>query len=80
MDAEQIIPFLTGSLTLLAMWLAGSKRTSAWVIGLVNQGFWAATIVLFGVWGLAPLTTALTFIYARNLWRWHHEEETPDGR
>lgn len=70
---SQVIPFITGSLTLVAMWLAGSKHTAAWVVGLVNQLFWALTIVIFGVWGLAPLTAALTVIYARNLYRWHAE-------
>lgn len=69
----QLIPFLTGVLTLVAMWLAGSKRTAAWWVGLANQGLWAATIVVFGVWGLAPLTAALTVIYVRNLVRWRGE-------
>lgn len=73
MSASQIIPFITGTLTLVAMWLAGSKRSAAWAVGLVNQGFWALTIVLFGVWGLAPLTAALTVIYARNLIRWRSD-------
>jgi len=70
---RQAIPFATGTLTLIAMWLAGSKRTAAWGVGLANQILWYATIAVFGVWGLAPLTTALTFIYARNLWRWRAE-------
>ena len=69
----QLIPFATGTLTLVAMWLAGSKRTAAWVVGLANQFFWALTIIVFGVWGLAPLTAALTVIYARNLIRWRVE-------
>jgi len=71
---RQLIPFVTGALTLVGMWRAGSKKTDAWIIGLVNQGFWALTIVVFGVWGLAPLTAALTVIYARNLIRWRAEE------
>lgn len=70
---RQVIPFITGTLTIIGMWRAGSKRTDAWVIGLVNQFFWALTIILFGVWGLAPLTAALTVIYARNLLRWRSE-------
>lgn len=70
---RQLIPFVTGALTLVGMWRAGSKKTDAWVIGLVNQLFWALTIIVFGVWGLAPLTAALTVIYARNLIRWSRE-------
>jgi hypothetical protein len=67
---RQLIPLLTGSLTLIGMWRAGSKKADAWLIGLVNQGFWLLTIVVFGVWGLLPLTLALTGIYVRNLLRW----------
>lgn len=70
---RQIIPFITGALTIIGMWRAGSKHTDAWVIGLINQCFWALTIVMFGVWGLAPLTAALTVIYARNLIKWRSE-------
>lgn len=67
---RQALPFATGMLTLTAMWLAGSKRTAAWGVGLANQGLWAAFIVVFEAWGLAPLTVALTVIYSRNLLRW----------
>ena len=72
--ASQILPLVTGLLTLVAMWRAGSGRADAWAIGLANQGLWLATIVLFDVWGLLPLTVALTAIYARNLWRWRADE------
>lgn len=77
---RQLLPFTTGALTLLAMWLAGSKRSSAWAVGLANQVLWAATIVVFGVWGLAPLTAALTIIYTRNLLRWRNEARQQDSR
>jgi hypothetical protein len=70
----QILPFVTGALTIVAMWLAGNKRTEAWVVGLVNQGLWVATVVVFEAWGLLPLTVFLTFTYARNLVRWRGEE------
>lgn len=73
---RQIIPFATGALTLVAMWLAGSKRTAAWAVGLANQTLWGLTIVVFEVWGLAPLTIALTVIYTRNLIRWSRETPT----
>lgn len=76
---RQIIPFITGLLTIAGMWRAGSKKTDAWIIGLINQGFWALTIFVFGVWGLLPLTTSLTIIYARNLIRWRKEEQLEYG-
>lgn len=70
---RQLLPFATGMLTILAMWLAGSKRWEAWLVGLLNQILWAATIVVFDTWGLLPLTVFLTFTYARNLIKWRRE-------
>ena len=65
---------MTGGITILAMWLAGSKRWEAWAVGLANQVLWLATIIVFDTWGLLPLTVFLTFTYARNLIRWRCEE------
>lgn len=76
---DQLLPAATSVLTLAAMWLAGSKRSIGWVVGLVNQVLWAATIVVFEVWGLVPLTAALTVIYSRNLVRWRRLEAVEDG-
>lgn len=72
---RQLLPFVTGVLTLVVMWLAGSRRTSAWVVGLVNQVLWIAFIVVFEAWGLLPLSIALIFIYGRNLLRWRREDQ-----
>lgn len=71
---DQLLPFATGCMTLVAMWLSGSKRSAGWAVGLANQVLWAWFIVAFEAWGLAPLTVALTFIYARNLIRWRRED------
>lgn len=70
---RQMLPFATGCLTLVGMWLAGNKRTAAWAVGLVNQALWFAFIVVFEAWGLLPLSVALTLIYARNLIRWRED-------
>jgi hypothetical protein len=65
--ARQMLSLITAVLTLWGMWLAGNKRSAGWIVGLVNQVFWLATIIAFGVWGLLPLTVALTVVYSRNL-------------
>ena len=74
---DQLLPFATGCMTLVAMWLAGSRRALGWAVGLANQGLWLAFIVSFEAWGLLPLTVALTVVYARNLHRWRTTTPAP---
>jgi hypothetical protein len=76
--ARQILSLITAALTLWGMWLAGNKRSAGWIVGLVNQVFWLTTIIAFGVWGLLPLTGALTVVYSRNLLKWRREENVFD--
>jgi uncharacterized Tic20 family protein len=73
--ARQMLSLVTAALTLWGMWLAGNKRSAGWIVGLVNQIFWLATIVAFGVWGLLPLTVALTVVYTRNLLKWRRDDK-----
>jgi len=67
---EQLIALATSVITLIGMWLAGSKKSAGWVLGLANQGLWFAFIVAFGAWGLLPLNVALVFVYSRNFLKW----------
>ena len=53
--------------TLLVMWLAGEKRTSAWVLGLVVQVLWTVWALMIEAYGLLPVTLGLFVVYARNL-------------
>lgn len=71
---EQAIAVATSIGTLLMMWLAGRKKSLAWIVGLANQALWILFIVLFQAWGLLILTAALTVIYTRNLMLWRKEE------
>ena len=61
---------LTGAITLLAMWLVGRHSVWGWVVGLINQALWIALIRRRQLWGLVPLTLALTFLYTYNLLDW----------
>lgn len=73
---RQLVPLALSVNTLTVMWLAGNKRVVAWTLALVGQAGWFAFIVLFAAWGLLPLATGLTVIYARNLWLWRHATPT----
>lgn len=71
---HQLLPLLTGIVTLVAMWLAGSGRWTGWALGLANQVLWLAFIIVFDAWGLLPLLVALVVVYTRNLVRWRRDD------
>jgi nicotinamide riboside transporter PnuC len=56
--------------TVLMMWLAGRKKYSAWIVGLLNQGFWIYLIYDKKTYGLIVLTVLLWCIYTKNLITW----------
>lgn len=68
--------WLTGALTLVAMELIGRRYWQGWLVGLLNQGFWAYLIYDKALYGLIPLTIILTWRYATHLYRWKHEGRT----
>lgn len=70
---RQTLPLALSINTLVLMWLAGSKRVLGWWLAVGGQAGWAAFIVMFGAWGLAPMCVGLTIIYIRNLIRWRRE-------
>lgn len=76
---RQLLPFVTGMVTLIGMWAAGSHRSWSWALGIANQGLWFAFIVAFGAWGLLPLNVALVVVYSRNLVKWRREARVLDA-
>lgn len=81
---RQLIPLALSVNTVAVMWLAGSKRSLGWLLGLAGQGLWIVFSVVFEAWGLLPLAAVLIVVYARNLWRWTRLEpvrqEATDAR
>lgn len=67
------------ALTILTMWLAGSKSVWAWKIGLGNQALWALFIWRTEAWGLIPMWLAIIVTYSRNLYKWHREPPAVGG-
>ena len=65
--------WVTGALTILAMELIGRKHWAGWLVGLVNQGFWAYLILDKEMYGLIPLTAILTWRYTSHLMAWKKE-------
>ena len=58
-------------MTLTSMWLAGNKSKWAWILGLLNQGFWLVFIIEKEAYGMLLLAGCLVVIYTRNLYRWN---------
>jgi hypothetical protein len=73
---RQLIPLALSANTVAVMWLAGSRKTLGWWLGLFGQAGWALFIVVFAAWGLIPLSLVLTVVYARNLIKWRREESS----
>lgn len=73
LDPAQLIPLALSLNTIALMWLVGDRRILGWVLGLVGQAVWFVFIAVFDAWGLLPLATVLTVVYARNLAKWRRE-------
>lgn len=71
---RQLIPLITGVVTIYGIKLAGDKRWQGWLVGLLNQVPWLVFIVAFDAWGLLPLNVFLAVMYYRNLRKWREDE------
>lgn len=70
---RQSIAILLSANQLIAYWLAGNKNNLGWLLGVLGGIPWAVFIIVWNVWGLAPLVIGLQVIYIRNLMRWWRE-------
>lgn len=70
---RQAVAILLSANQLIAYWLAGNKNNLGWLLGVLGGIPWAAFIIVWDVWGLAPLVIGLQIIYIRNLMRWWRE-------
>lgn len=62
------------------LWLAGSGRRSAWIVGLAVQTLWVAYGMLSHQWGFIASACAYAIVIGRNLARWKPAEESTDLR
>lgn len=76
---KQGIAFLLSANQLVAYWLAGNKNNLGWLLGVLGGIPWIAFIVIWDVWGLAPLVVGLQIIYIRNLMKWWREAHAAPG-
>lgn len=65
-----VIPWILSAITIYMFILAGNKKKSAWIVGLVNQLLWLIWIIISENWGLVPMNIALWIVYSRNYLKW----------
>lgn len=70
---RQAVAIILSANQLIAYWLAGNKNNLGWLLGVLGGIPWIVFIVVWNVWGLAPLVIGLQIIYIRNLMRWWRE-------
>lgn len=71
---RQTIAIILSANQLVAYWLAGNKNNFGWLLGVLGGIPWVAFIIVWDVWGLAPLVIGLQIIYVRNLLKWWREK------
>lgn len=59
---------------LVTVYLAGQRRTSAWVVGLANQVVWTVYAVATGQWGFLASVACYGALYLRNLLAWRRAD------
>lgn len=74
-EVKVYLPWLLSAITIWMTLLAGNKTRWAWLVGLANQSLWLTWIIASESWGLLPMTAALTFVYARNHFKWNKAAE-----
>lgn len=69
-DPVQLLALGIGVTTISVQILAGSERTSAWVVALAGNALWIAYVFASGTLPLLVMVLFMTGVYVRNLRRW----------
>jgi hypothetical protein len=80
MSFEQILSAVLAILALTNAELAGRKRRSAWVVGMVAQAGWVGFMLLTGNFGFLISITGFTVVYIRNYRAWSRSSGDAPGK
>ena len=69
-----VFSILASISVLASAWLYGNKSLRGPILGLIGQIPWLGLIVTTSTWGLMLSWVPMTFIHARNLWRWRNQQ------
>lgn len=73
---HQYWSWLLAAIGITGIWLAGSRRTAGWVIGVSAQALWIAYAIATRQWGFIASALAYGFVYGRNWLKWRREAAT----
>lgn len=59
------------------LWLAGSRKASGWIVGLLAQALWVAYALSTKQYGFLASALCYGAVYARNLARWTRTDAHP---
>jgi len=62
--------WITGFLSILAIYLLGNKNRWGWVAQFINQFFWLYIVFHKELWGLLPVIIVITYLSIRNFIIW----------
>lgn len=65
--------WITGFVSVAAMYLQGRKLWYGWLLALLNQVLWLYLALSRELWGLLPVIAAVTAMSAVNTVRWGRE-------
>jgi nicotinamide riboside transporter PnuC len=71
--------WILAAIGITGIWLAGSRRTIGWTIGVAAQLLWIAYAIATHQWGFIASALAYGFVYARNWAKWRRETAENDG-
>lgn len=73
-EFAMVLQLAASATTLAASWLYGNKSLWGPGLGLVSQVPWWSIMIIYSLWGLAPVNVVMLFIHARNYLKWKAEE------
>jgi hypothetical protein len=79
MDIEQIWSATLGVLALASTTLAGNRRRSAWVVGMISQAGWIGFMLLTSNYGFLMSIIGFTAVYVRNFVSWTRNPPLPSA-
>lgn len=74
----QLWSWILAAIGITGIWLAGSRNTVGWMIGVLAQVLWIIYAISTKQWGFIASALAYGFVYGRNWLKWRRPVEDPE--
>jgi hypothetical protein len=68
------LDWIAAVLTFAAIWLLGNHNRWGFVLMIGGNGFWIATALLAGSYGMIAANAGFIVLNIRGLWRWSRQD------